>query len=179
MDSSTVTSENLSPFKTIRDLKVRDKYTILKQVGDGVSGAVFLAENKVTLEKRAIKRILKNQLKNPEEYARNEIAILMRLDHPNIVKMYETYEDSKSFCMVMEMCQGGELFDTIVDKSEISESHEANIFRQMVMAVNYLHLNNIVHRDLKPENIMLYDEEASTIVKLIDFGIAKQCFTSE
>jgi serine/threonine protein kinase len=87
--------------------------------------------------------------------------------------MYETYEDEECFCLVMEVCEGMELFDAIVTMEFISERKASKIFKQIVAAVNYLHSNNIVHRDLKPENIMLYDEDDVTVVKLIDFGIAK------
>ena len=102
--------------------KVTDDYRIIKQLGDGVSGAVFLAAKKTTEEKCAIKQILKARLRKGISRARQEIDILKTLDHPNIIRLHEVYEDHTSFYLVTELCQGGELFEAIAGQNLVSEA---------------------------------------------------------
>jgi len=85
----------------------------------------------------------------------NEINILRELDHPNIIKMYEFFEDEKRYYIVTEICKGGELFDEIIARGKFTEKDAAILMKQVLSCVNYCHSNNIVHRDLKPENILL------------------------
>ena len=100
----------------------------------------------------------------------------MSCDHPNIIKIFEVLEDRKSLYIVMETCNGGELFDYILNNKKIKEAEASMLFRQIMLAVNYLHNKNIVHRDLKPENLMFSDTKT---LKLIDFGIAKSVETDQ
>jgi calcium-dependent protein kinase len=130
---------NRIQFVEHRETKVTDEYSIKKQLGDGVSGAVFLGQHKQTGETRAIKQILKSRLAKSVREAREEIDILKRLDHPNIIKLIETYEDEKSIFLVTEVCQGGELFDAIVDLEYISEAQACRVFQQIARAVCYMH----------------------------------------
>jgi calcium-dependent protein kinase len=129
MEATMTQTQTTLPFRTLNDVDFHENYNVLKSIGKGVSGAVFLATHKLTKEKFAIKQILKSSLQTAVEYARNEIEILMHLDHPNIVKLYETYEDSESFLLVMEMCEGGQLFDVISGMDYLSERNAAYIFR--------------------------------------------------
>jgi calcium-dependent protein kinase len=97
---------------------------------------------------------------------------LNTLDHPNIVKYYETYEDVKYLYLVMEYCNGGELFDKITSKKTgvFSEIEARSLMKKLLMALNHCHMSGIAHRDIKPENIMIgVDDE----IKLIDFGLAR------
>jgi calcium-dependent protein kinase len=97
---------------------------------------------------------------------------LSTLDHPNIVKYYETYEDVKYIYLVMELCLGGELMEKLSERqSPFSESEAANIIEKLIRAIIHCNSANITHRDIKPENIM-FDNDGE--VKLIDFGLAKQ-----
>ena len=98
-----------------------------------------------------------------------EIDILKNLDHPNIVKLYEVFEDKNNIYLVTELCSGGELFDEIITRQQFSEKDAAKIMEQVISAVNYCHLQKVVHRDLKPENVLL-DSKNNDIVKIIDFG---------
>jgi calcium-dependent protein kinase len=103
-----------------------------------------------------------------------EIDILRTIDHPNVLKIYEFYEDEYYFHLVSEICHGGDLFDYIVETDFISEQMTAEIIEQVLSSVKYCHENNIVHRDLKPENLLLEkkpDEDSDELViKVIDFG---------
>lgn len=100
-----------------------------------------------------------------------EVSILQSLDHPNIVKYYETYEDDKFIYLVMELCPGGELFEKLSSNQTMNENLAATAIEKILRALIHCHKQNIVHRDIKPENIM-YDKVGE--VKLIDFGLAKQ-----
>lgn len=102
----------------------------------------------------------------------NEITILKRLDHPNILRLYEFFQDQKRYFLVTELCNGGELFDKIADESYFHEQDAAKIIKQVLSAVNYCHQRSIVHRDLKPENILLNRDFNDPKVTLIDFGTA-------
>jgi len=79
---------------------------------------------------------------------------LTQVDHPNIVKLYEVYEDEKYFSLVMELMTGGELFDTILEKEYYSEKEAAETIRPIIDAIKYCHSLNIIHRDIKPENLL-------------------------
>ena len=94
------------------------------------------------------------------------------LDHPNIIKLFEIYEDTDSIYLVQEFCAGGELFDYIWENETLTEKVAAEIFEQMTQAIVYWHKNRIVHRDLKPENFMLKSKDGPMCVKLIDFGLS-------
>jgi calcium-dependent protein kinase len=101
-----------------------------------------------------------------------EVEILKKLIHPNIMQIFEFYEDKKNFYIITEFCEGGELFDKVVEKGSFSENEAAWVMKQLISAINYIHTNNIVHRDLKPENILL-DTKKNNIIKIIDWGTAR------
>ena len=100
----------------------------------------------------------------------NEINILKDLDHPNILKMYEFFEDEKRYYIVTDICKGGELFDEIVAKGKFGEKDAAMLINQVLTCINYCHKNHIVHRDLKPENVLLEANKEFDQIKIIDFG---------
>ena len=99
-----------------------------------------------------------------------EIDILKTMDHPNIVRLFEVYQDPKRYFIVTEHCSGGELFDQIIKRPYYSERDAAVILKQVLSAVSYCHSMKIVHRDLKPENLLLDSESESAMIKVIDFG---------
>ena len=94
------------------------------------------------------------------------------LDHPNIVKLYEVYDYEEDFILIIEMCTGGEVYSR-TKKKRLPEVKAAGIIKQVLRSLIYMHKRGIVHRDIKPEN-MLFQNEEKTVVKLIDFGIAKK-----
>ena len=95
------------------------------------------------------------------------------MDHPNILRMYEFYEDNCNYHLVTEICTGGELFDRIVEQEHLSEKYCAEIMEQVISGVNYCHQKNIVHRDLKPENLLLLNKKPNSPIKIIDFGTSQ------
>jgi len=108
-----------------------------------------------------------------------EIDIMKSLDHPNIIKLYETFQDHRSIYLVMELCDGGELFDRIVAAGNFTEVQAAVLMQQAFRPIYYMHQQGITHRDIKPENFILSSKESIEVanLKLIDFGLSCK-FTS-
>lgn len=118
----------------------------LSQVlGEGSYGNVFRAKHRETGEVRAVKVISKAKIKNKDRF-KMEIDILKKLDHPNVIKLYETFEDHKYVYLVMEICTGGELFDRIKEAGCFTEKFAARVFKQILQALFYCHKNKICHR---------------------------------
>jgi calcium-dependent protein kinase len=92
------------------------------------------------------------------------------LDHPNILKLYEVYEDDDNFHIVTDLALGGEFFNYISESVKFNEEVAAHFMRHILTAVTYLHANGIIHRDIKPENLVLETFDSGSNLKLIDFG---------
>ena len=156
-----------------------DKYQVVKKLGDGAYGTVFLAHNLITGLKVALKKIVKEEPKQIEDIEKtNEFDIVKKLDHPFIVKIIDLYSTPKAYYIINEYCSHGELYSQI--KMRLTEEQLCFIFYQIFSALNYLHSNNIIHRDLKLENILISEIEKNTEnkmnyfwIKIIDFGAAK------
>ena len=88
--------------------------------------------------------IKKQQIKDPKKF-QQEISIMRELDHPNVIKLFEFFEDDRYVYLVMELCEGGELFDKIVAKGKFTESMARYYFKQLMSALNYIHNKNICH----------------------------------
>lgn len=147
-------------------------YTVDKaKLGEGSFGSVTKAKNKTTGQTIAVKNIQKKQLKDAEKF-KVEIHIMKELDHPNIVRLFETFEDAKCLYLVLELCEGGELFDRIIDAGFFSEQDAANYMTQILSAIFYMHQHSITHRDLKPENFLLETKAKDSPLKVIDFGLS-------
>lgn len=112
-------------------------------------------------------------------YMQNEVDIMKKVNHPNIVRMTAVYEDVQHYCMIMELMQGGELFDHIISKTTFSESEAHKVIVPLFDAVMYCHDLGIVHRDIKPENLLFDNKDLSkSTIKISDFGLARY-ITSE
>lgn len=156
---------------TLADLK--ETYDIDQKVlGSGSYGKVFKAADKKDATMQiAIKVINKKKLDAEDlESLKNEVKLMQQVDHPNIVKYYETYDDEKYIYLCMELCTGGDLY-TLVDKKKkpYSELDAAIVMKDLLKALQHCHSQHIIHRDIKPENIM-YGRDG--LVKFIDFGFA-------
>jgi len=152
---------------------LRDVYKIGQQLGEGAFGEVRKCTHRETKEVRAVKVLKKESMDAAEKEAMlNEIRILKSLDHPNIVKIYEYFEDEKRFYIVTDLIKGGELFDEIIKRGKFDEKNASILIKAMLSCIAYCHDNNVVHRDLKPENVLLEDSKEFDQIKMIDFGTA-------
>ena len=151
--------------------KIIDEYLIKETIGKGTFSTVKLGEHIKTKQKVAIKILNKEKIKAKEDLVRikREIKILQMMDHPNIIKTYKIIENEKNYFIIMEYCQGGELFNYIVDKEKLDENEASMFFYQLINALEYIHSLGIAHRDLKPENLLLIENK---IIKIIDFGLS-------
>mmetsp|Transcript_18465 Transcript_18465/g.36964 ORF Transcript_18465/g.36964 Transcript_18465/m.36964 type:complete len:504 (+) Transcript_18465:28-1539(+) len=163
---------------------VREKYHIQpKELGHGHYGVVRKCQERATGEWFAIKSIRKKKV-GKLDVLRREIDILKEVDHPNIIKLHEVYEDEKYLHLVTELCTGGELFDRIIAKTQSAEGHfsehdAAEIVRDIIAAIRYCHdEKHICHRDLKPENFLFESAEEHAVIKIIDFGLSRHEDTS-
>ena len=125
---------------------ITEEYIFGTNLGSGSFGTVRRAIRKKTNQARAVK-IIKKEDQDAEMLAL-EVDILSKLSHPNIMQIYEFYQDSKNFYIVSELCSGGELFDMISERGSLNEKDTATIIRQVLSALSYSHQNNIVHRYL-------------------------------
>lgn len=155
---------------------IQDAYTMDKRkLGEGSYGSVRKGVHKATGVARAIKTMAKGKLSSVERF-RKEVAIMKMMDHPSIIKLYETFEDHHNIYLVMELCQGGELFDRIIDVGCFGEVEAALVMQQVLRAVFYMHQHHICHRDLKPENFIFQSTGPvrGNVLKLIDFGLSSE-----
>lgn len=164
-------------FLTSSDDDISVHYDLSQEIGAGGYGRVLLGTHKASGEVRAVKIIQKVKIKDCQTF-QTEIEIMKQLDHPHIVRIIETYESDKICCLVMEYCEGGELFQMVCDNKTMSEVEASGYIRQLLSALAYCHSAKICHRDLKPENILLSFKSSSPDLKLADFGLA-QMFTEE
>eukprot|EP01084_Bolivina_argentea_P267611 454319_1 len=155
-------------------LKIKDIYRFMYILGRSGMTKVVAAQHKITNEESAIKIVDKRMC--DKRSLKTEIDILKKLDNEYIVHLYDVIETNKYLYIVMEKCEGGELFDKIVElNGDCSEYMCCLIMHQIARGVNYMHHHGIIHRDLKPENILCVDSiHSKTIekIKIADFGIS-------
>jgi calcium-dependent protein kinase len=137
---------NTSSFVSYKKGMITKDYTMGKPLGSGSFGTVRLATHKLTDQKRAIKVIKKSE--QDEEKFFLEVDILSKMSHPNIMQIYEFYDDAKNFYIVSEVCSGGELFEKITEQGVFNEAAASQILKQILSAIAYCHKANIVHRYL-------------------------------
>ncbi|XP_043198886.1 calcium/calmodulin-dependent protein kinase type 1-like [Amphibalanus amphitrite] len=153
---------------------VEEIYDMKEVLGTGAFSQVKVAEKRSEPGKLfAIKIIDKKALKGKEDSLDNEVKVLRRLRHPNIVNLLETYEDKHKVYLVMEIVTGGELFDRIVEKGSYTEKDASNLIRQVLAAVDFMHEQGVVHRDLKPENLLYFSPDEDSKIMISDFGLSK------
>jgi len=153
---------------------IANYYEMGKEIGRGGFSIVVEGTNKKTGEKMAIKCIKKTMVEGDDiKLLRREVQIMKKVDHHNVLKLFEVFEDDDEFFLVMELVSGKELFDKIVERGQYSEADASHIVRQIVSAVEYLHSQGIAHRDLKPENLLSAEVDGVEIIKIADFGFSK------
>lgn len=145
-----------------------------KVLGRGMSGPIHQVRRRGDGRCCAVKSFQKSRLDERQmRMLRNEAQIFLEVDHPNIVRLMGCYEDANELHFVMECCHGGEVYKELIRRRHYNENQTADIVRQMLWALLYLHENSLVHRDLKLENWMFEGDDEYARVKLIDFGLSR------
>ncbi|KAI1890737.1 hypothetical protein AGOR_G00156710 [Albula goreensis] len=158
------------PWKKSTD-NIRDVFDFLEVLGSGAFSEVFMVKERKTGNHFALKCVKKKKLR--DNNLENEIAVLRRIKHDNVVCLEDFYESQTHYYLVMQLVSGGELFDRILDRGVYTEKDASQVIRQVLQAVNYLHQNSIVHRDLKPENLLYYSQDENAKIMISDFGLSK------
>ena len=168
-DNSKKESLNNTQSKS-EEMRIGD-YIIQKTIGTGTFSTVKLGIHRITQKKVAIKILDKNKIESNDDLERiiREMQILTEMDNPNVIKVFKIYEEENNFSIIMEYCEGGELFNYIVKKQRLSEEESSYFFYQIINGIEYIHSKGIAHRDLKPENLLIGKNK---ILKIIDFGLS-------
>ncbi|WVZ99742.1 hypothetical protein U9M48_045001 [Paspalum notatum var. saurae] len=154
---------------------VRATYTFGRELGRGQFGVTYLATHKPTGRRYACKSIAARKLAHRDDVddVRREVQIMHHLTgHRNIVELRGAYEDRHSVNLVMELCEGGELFDRIIARGHYSERAAAALCREIVSVVHSCHSMGVMHRDLKPENFLFLNKTEDSPLKATDFGLS-------
>lgn len=149
-----------------------DFYKIGRMLGKGAFGKVNLGMHKLARKLVAIKSMNKQFLNDERSRKKvmQEVSIIKRTRHPNVVKLYETFESEKHILFSMEMCAGGDLLNYVRKRRKLKEPIAKVLFKQIIEAIGYIHTRNIVHRDIKLDNILL---DGKGNVKIGDFGVSR------
>nr|XP_057908356.1 calcium/calmodulin-dependent protein kinase type 1D-like isoform X2 [Doryrhamphus excisus] len=150
---------------------IQEIFDFMEELGSGAFSEVYMVREKKTGRTFAMKCVKKKQARDLN--LENEIAVLRRIKHENVIGMEGFYESLTHFYLVMQLVSGGELFDRILDRGVYSEMDASCVIQQVLHAVSYLHQNDIVHRDLKPENILYYSPDKDSKIMISDFGLSK------
>ncbi|NXX20938.1 KCC1G kinase, partial [Podargus strigoides] len=151
---------------------IRKTFIFMEALGSGAFSEVFLVKHRSTGKLFALKCIKKSPLTR-DSSLENEIAVLRKIKHENIVTLEDIYESTTHFYLVMQLVSGGELFDRILERGVYTEKDASVVIHQVLTAVKYLHENGIVHRDLKPENLLYLTPEENSKIMITDFGLSK------
>ncbi|CAL8340726.1 unnamed protein product [Lota lota] len=154
-----------------RTNNINEVFDFKGKMGAGSFSEVFMVREKETGNLYALKCLKKKFLANSN--LENEINVLRKIKHENVVGLEDFYESRTHYYLVMELVSGGELFDRILERGMYTEKDASLVVRQVLEAVSYLHDNNIVHRDLKPENLLYYNMDANSKIMISDFGLSK------
>lgn len=152
---------------------ITDKYEIGQVLKAKEFCELCLVKERQTDKVYVCKKFLKKDGRKVRKAAKNEIMILKMVKHPNILQLIDAFETRKEFFIIQELATGGDVFDWILDQGNYTERDAANVIRQVLEAVAYLHSLNIVHRNLKLENLMYYRESNHNKVVLRDFYLSR------
>mmetsp|Transcript_29057 Transcript_29057/g.66833 ORF Transcript_29057/g.66833 Transcript_29057/m.66833 type:complete len:590 (+) Transcript_29057:80-1849(+) len=141
------------------------------RLGAGAYGSVFSAKHRKSEKEYAVKVIVKDDAAIKPEMLASEIALLASLDHPNVVRLYEYFEEEKSIFLVTELVVGGDLGDMLQAGELEEEADVTTMMYQLAHAIAYCHGKGVIHRDLKMDNCLV-DHEHRNVLKVIDFGMA-------
>lgn len=177
----TATALSAVPFTSCDapPFSIKQNYDVIKLLGEGAYGRVFLAKRKSDGTPVALKAIDRNAITDGEfETEVNALRVLSRNGgHPHVCRLYDLHDDEKNFYyLALELISGGELFEHLIRNGAYSEAQAAVFLRQFAEAISFMHTNGVIHADLKPENLMLSSEkDGVALLKIVDFGTAVMC----
>ncbi|KAF7666110.1 hypothetical protein LDENG_00118540 [Lucifuga dentata] len=171
--TNQISPEALNGNRCLPDSTILEKYKIGKVIGDGNFAVVKECVERSTGKEYALKVIDKAKCSGKEHLIENEVAVLRRVKHPNIIMLMEEVDTPSELYLVMELVKGGDLFDAITSSAKYTEKDASVMVYNLARALKYLHSLNIVHRDIKPENLLVFEyPDGSKSLKLGDFGLA-------
>ncbi|CAK8675206.1 unnamed protein product [Clavelina lepadiformis] len=153
--------------------EITERFVIGSIIGDGNFAVVHECVDRSNDERFALKVIDKFKSIGQERLIYNEVSILKRIEHPNIVKLFHNYNFKHKIYLVMELINGGDLFSAISSTSSFTEHDASGMVCNLASALAYIHEMKIVHRDIKPENLLVFRcKNAKVALKVADFGLA-------
>ncbi|CAG9323736.1 unnamed protein product [Blepharisma stoltei] len=156
---------------------IEDDYQISQQIGSGNSSVVHLGVRIQDSKKFAIKKVSKKKIQKSKinlENLINEIKIMRKLNHPNIIKLHRVYESPHNIYLVLDYVKGGDLYSRILEKGSLPESTVIKFSKKLLKVLSYTQSCGVVHRDIKPENILMISKNNDYNFKLADFGLAAE-----
>jgi serine/threonine-protein kinase len=163
---------------------VLDRYTIVREIGRGGMGAVYLAEDSKLAERVALKVFATISAADPElaaERFRREAQAARRITHPNVVRIHDLHEDGRLLFLTMELIEGETLAAFLKQRSPLPVSEGLAVLGEVALGVSAAHAAGVIHRDIKPQNVIVGPSPAAggagpRVVKVIDFGLASTTF---
>lgn len=159
------------------DRHLENDYQLCEELGSGTIGKVYRAVERSTGKAFAAKIIPTRKFAFQRSFSANDLLqearMLRNLHHPGIVSVRDAYNETTSFAIVMQLVEGGDLFDRVVKRGRYPESDARDTMTNLLSALAYLHMRGIAHRDIKPENILLRSKDSDVDVLITDFGLAK------
>uniref|UniRef100_A0A4W3H5E7 non-specific serine/threonine protein kinase n=1 Tax=Callorhinchus milii TaxID=7868 RepID=A0A4W3H5E7_CALMI len=152
---------------------IEEVFQVMEVLGCGAFSEVYLAKERESGKLVALKCVQKKDKDGKNKALENEIAVLRKIKHENIVSLEDVYETPTHFYLSMQLVSGGELFDRILERGVYTEKDASNLIQQVLKAVQYLHKNGVVHRDLKPENLLYFNTDENSKIMISDFGLSK------
>ncbi|XP_067863623.1 calcium/calmodulin-dependent protein kinase type 1B-like isoform X2 [Heptranchias perlo] len=152
---------------------ITEIFQLMGVLGSGAFSEVHLAKERATDKMVALKCLQKKNKDAKDIVLENEIAVLRKIKHENIIALEDIYESPTHFYLAMQLMSGGELFDRILERGVYTEKDASILIQQILNAVKYLHDNGVVHRDLKPENLLYYSPDENSKIMISDFGLSK------
>jgi serine/threonine protein kinase len=153
-------------------------YELGEKIHSGTFAVVYICKHKASGAQYAVKVTQRDGSEgSADEIVLHEVGIMNSLEHPNIVKVVDFFEEIDSYYIVMEEMAGGDVFDRIMDNHQYTEKDARDLGKILLQAVAYLHKKGIAHRDLKPQNLLLQSKEDNAMIKIADFGFARRVHT--
>ncbi|XP_015119174.1 calcium/calmodulin-dependent protein kinase type II subunit gamma [Diachasma alloeum] len=177
VDESDPVGEIEPPFPyrdvVVRRVNFKDHYDLQTELGRGKFGTVYQCKEKQSGLRLAAK-IVNTTKKEDRRDVEREVEIMRRLQHPRLIQLYDAIDNDKKFYVILELIEGGELFERVIDDDfYLTERSCAVFMRQICEGIEFVHAQNVLHLDMKPENILCLTKEGNRI-KIIDFGLARE-----